>query len=361
MIAASTRGAGRGRRSPRRRIGVLVFDQVKTLDFVGPAEVFLEANQRIDSYEIVLISPDGGDITTSMGMRVGVSVSAAEAGELDTLVVPGSERALEVFTDPALLEAVSLLAARSKRIASICSGAFGLAALGLLDGRRAVTHWKFTERLAAGYPDVSVEADAIFIKDGNVFTSAGVAAGIDLALALVEDDLGPDDARAVAQLLLVYLRRSGGQSQFSASLRASAPRTPVARAIAEYVAADPSRPSSMRDLAAHANVSPRHLARVMREEFGTTPAAYVNSMRLDLATRYLESGASVARAAADAGYRSPDALRRAFTARLGVTPSEYQRRFRSAHRESGSEAAVLDLDSAGRLAPLRDEIEHASA
>lgn len=324
-----TRGSSRP-----RRIGVLVFDHVKTLDFVGPAEVFLEANQRIDSYEIVLISPDGGDIVTSLGMRVGVACSAADAGELDTLIVPGSEVAPELFSDPELLDAVALLASRSRRVASICSGAFALAALGMLDGRRAVTHWKFTALLAARYPAVDVEADSIFVKDGPVSTSAGVAAGIDLALALVEDDLGPDDARAVAQLLLVYLRRSGGQSQFSVSLRGSATRTPVAQSIAEYVEADPTRPCTISDLAAHANVSPRHVTRVMREEFGTTPIAFVNSLRLDLATRSLESGASVGRAADDAGYRSVEALRRAFTARFGVTPSEYQRRFRSAHRRT---------------------------
>jgi transcriptional regulator GlxA family with amidase domain len=333
MNARALSVASRSKRSPRRRIGVFVFDQVKTLDFVGPAEVFLEANQRIDSYEIVLISPDGADVTTSLGMRVGVATSAEQAGELDTLVVPGSEHAPDVFRRPGVLEAVALLAGRSRRIASICSGAFALAELGLLDGRRAVTHWKFTDLLAARFPAVAVEPDAIFVQDGNVFTSAGVAAGIDLALALVEDDLGPDDARAVAQLLLVYLRRSGGQSQFSASLRASAPRSPIARSIAEYVAADPARPATVAALAAHANVSPRHLTRVMRDELGTTPMGFVSAMRFDLAIRYLESGASVARAASDAGYRSAEALRRAFTARLGVTPSDYQRRFRSSDRD----------------------------
>ncbi|NQX28656.1 DJ-1/PfpI family protein [Microbacteriaceae bacterium VKM Ac-2854] len=316
----------------RRRIVVLLFDGVKTLDFVGPAEVFLEANQRIDAYEVVMLSADGADVTTSMGLRVGVQGAAADSGPIDTLIIPGSERAPAIFEDPQLLAAARELVGRSRRVASICSGAFALAALGLLDGRSATTHWKFADTLAARYPLTTVEPDAIFVVDGPIHTSAGVAAGIDLALALVEEDHGPAVARTVAQLLLVYMRRSGGQSQFSASLRAETPRTPVARAVAEYVNADPTRPCTLTDLAAHANVSTRHLARVIREELGMTPMDYVNSMRLDLATVLLESGSSVARAAVDVGYGSPVALRRAFVARLGVTPSEYQRRFRTTRR-----------------------------
>lgn len=326
----------------RRRVAVLLFDGVKTLDFVGPAEVFLEANQRIDAYEVVMLSADGADVTTSMGLRIGVHGAAADSGPIDTLIIPGSERAPAIFDDPALLEAARDLAGRSRRVASICSGAFALAALGLLDGRTATTHWKFTDTLAARYPAVVVEPDAIFVVDGPIHTSAGVAAGIDLALALVEEDHGPAIARSVAQLLLVYLRRSGGQSQFSASLRADPPRTPLARAVAEYVNADPTRPCTLADLAAHTNVSTRHLTRVIREELGVTPTDYVNSMRLDIATVLLESGSSVARAATDVGFGSPVALRRAFVARLGVTPSEYQLRFRTTRR---SEAEAVPVAS----------------
>lgn len=312
-----------------RRIGLLLFDGVKMLDFVGPAEVFLEANQRVDGYELVMLSPDGSDVTTSMGVRVGVHAAAADAGELDTFILPGSESAPAVFRDDELQRAVLSLAGHARRVVSICSGAFGLAEAGLLDGHAATTHWKFADVLASRYPSVAVQPDAIFVRDGRVSTSAGVAAGIDLALALLEEDHGADHARAVAQLLLVYMRRSGGQSQFSASLRARPARTPLARAVAEYVDADPTRPCTLRDLAAHANVSTRHLARVVRDELGMSPIEYVNSMRLDLATGHLESGASVAQAAAEAGYPSPAALRRAFAARLGITPSQYQRRFQT--------------------------------
>lgn len=316
----------------RRRIGVLLFDHVKMLDFVGPAEVFLEANQRVDGYELVFLSIDGADVTTSMGVRVSVQAAARESGDLDTLIVPGSETAPQVFSDQGLLAAVSELASRSRRVASICSGAFALAATGLLDGKEATTHWKFVSQFEAAYPDVVIRPDSIFVRDGDISTSAGVAAGIDLALALVEEDHGAAVARSVAQLLLVYMQRSGGQSQFSASLRASPPRTSVARAVADYVNADPSRPSTLTDLAAHANVSTRHLTRVVRDELGMSPLEYVTSMRLDVATGCLEQGHPVARAGELAGFSTAVAFRRAFVARLGITPSEYQRRFQTTSR-----------------------------
>jgi len=332
-----------GSQRVRRRIGVLLFDGVKTLDFVGPAEVFLEANQRVErsrSYELVLLSPSGGDVTTSMGMRVGVQASAADGGHFDTVIVPGSESAPAVYDDPALLEAVRLLASRARRVTSICSGAFALAATGLLDGRTATTHWKFAERLAAMYPGVSVEPDSIFVRDGHIYSSAGVAAGIDLALSLVEEDHGADVARAVAQLLLVYMQRSGGQSQFSVSLRGPAPRTDVVKAVAHYVNSDPTRPCTLTDLARHASVSTRHLNRVVREELGMTPMDYVNSMRIDLATSALESGSSVAQASVASGYSTPVAFRRAFAARTGITPSDYQRRFQTTRSGASVERGV---------------------
>jgi len=317
---------------PKRRIGILLFDGVKMLDFVGPAEVFVEANQRVDGYELVMLSHDGADITSSMGLRVGVHAAAADGGQFDTVIIPGSEFAPGVYDDAAVRESVLLLASRTRRLTSICSGAFALAATGLLAGKSATTHWKFAAHLAELYPDVDVRPDSIFVRDGLTYTSAGVAAGMDLALALVEEDHGADIARGVAQLLLVYMQRSGGQSQFSASLRAKPPRTPVARAVADYVNSDPSRPSTLRDLAAHANVSTRHLTRVVRDELGMTPLEYVNSMRLELATGYLESGSSVAQSASLVGYSTPVAFRRAFAAKLGITPSEYQRRFQTTER-----------------------------
>lgn len=327
--------------SERRRIGILLFDGVKALDFVGPAEVFSETNLTTDAYELRFFSPTGADVTAFMGLRIGVDGAAADSGPLDTVIIPGSELAPNVFDDRAVREAITTLAKRSRRIASICSGAFGLAATGLLDGHPATTHWKFADVLASRYPAIRVDSERIFTKQGDIYTSAGVAAGIDLALSLVEEDLGPEVARSVAQHLLVYMRRSGGQSQFSAALKMPAPRTSIARAVAEYVGDDPARPTSVAELAAHVNVSPRHLTRVIRDELGVTPAAYIASLRLELAVNLLESGETVAQSASGAGFASPAALRRAFSARYRVTPSGYQARFRSTASEPADEATVL--------------------
>lgn len=313
-----------------RRIGLLLFDGVKALDYVGPAEVFIEANQTVDDYEVVLLSPTGADVSTSLGARVSVHASAAEAVELDTLIVPGSEQRPSVFARGELLDAAAVLAQRSRRLVSICSGAFVLAALGVLDGRSATTHWKFADELTRLYPRVDVQADRIFVRDGTVATSAGVAAGIDLALALVEDDHGPDVARRVAQGLLVYLQRSGGQSQFSTPLRARAPQESVVRKVTDLLEASPAAAHTVADLARHANVSVRHLTRLFREELDASPAEYLADLRFDLARCSLEAGASVAQTAADAGFSSAESLRRSFVSRLGISPSQYQRRFRSA-------------------------------
>lgn len=314
----------------RRRIAFLLFDGVKTLDYVGPAEVFVEANQAVDDYDVVLLSPDGQDVATSLGSRVSVHGAVDGSGGFDTVVIPGSELPPHEFVRSPLTDAAASLASRSRRVVSICSGAFVLAEIGALDGRRATTHWKFTPELARRYPSVRVDPDAIFVRDGDVFTSAGVAAGIDLALALVEDDHGADVSRQVAQLLLVYLQRSGGQSQYSVPLRARAQTASVVRRATDLVDADPTRTWSVTDLARLVATSPRHLARRFRDELGQSPSEYVNAVRFDLARMRLEGGVSVTETAAQSGYGSPEALRRTFVARLGISPSQYQRRFRSA-------------------------------
>ncbi|MEV4686748.1 GlxA family transcriptional regulator [Microbacterium sp. LWH3-1.2] len=314
-----------------RRIAFLLFDGVKSLDYVGPAEVFVEANQAVQGYEVVLLSPDGRDVMTSLGGTVSVHGAAREAGDFDTVIVPGSELPPRDFAQGPLTDAAAALAARARRVVSICSGAFVLAEIGALDGRRATTHWKFAPELERRYPGVRVESDAIFVRDGDVSTSAGVAAGIDLALALVEDDHGADVARQVAQLLLVYLQRSGGQSQYSVPLRARAQPASIVRRATDLVDADPARAWTVPALAALVAVSPRHLTRRFREELDQSPAEYVMAVRFDLARVHLEAGTNVTETAAQAGYGSAEALRRAFIARLGISPSQYQRRFRSAH------------------------------
>jgi len=315
--------------SARKRIGILLFDGVKTLDFVGPAEVFVEANQGVDGYDVVLLSPDGKDVATSIGTRIGVHSAAATAGEFDTVMIPGSEQHPRDFVTPEVLAAARLLSGRTRRLASICSGAFVLAELGALAGRRATTHWKFTDDLAKRYPDITVDPDAIFVRDGDVYSSAGVAAGIDLTLALVEEDHGADVARQVSQLLLVYMQRSGGQSQFSAPLRAPTPQTRTVRNIVEVIERDPSHPFTLAELASRANISVRHLTRLFRDELDSSPSEYIGELRFDSAKVCLEGGATVAEAASHAGFGSTEALRRAFIARLGISPSQYQKRFRT--------------------------------
>ncbi|KJL40394.1 MULTISPECIES: GlxA family transcriptional regulator [Microbacterium] len=313
-----------------RRIAFLLFDGVKTLDYVGPAEVFVEANQAVRGYDVVLLSPDGHDVMTSLGTTVSVHGAADDAGDFDTVIVPGSEMPPHEFARGPLTDAAAALATRARRVVSICSGAFVLAEIGALDGKRATTHWKFAPELQRRYPRVRVEPDAIFVRDGGVSTSAGVAAGIDLALALVEDDHGADVSRQVAQLLLVYLQRSGGQSQYSVPLRARAQAASIVRRATDLVDADPARAWNVPELAGLVAVSSRHLTRLFREEIGQSPTEYVTGVRFDLARVHLEAGANVTESAAQAGYGSAEALRRAFIARLGISPSQYQRRFRSA-------------------------------
>ncbi|QIS10063.1 GlxA family transcriptional regulator [Nocardia arthritidis] len=315
--------------APRKRIGFLIFDGVKLLDFVGPAEVFVEANQTVCDYEVVVLSPDGCPVRTSIGTRIEVNGAAADPGRFDTVVIAGSELPPARFVTEQVLAAACSLSSRTRRFASICSGTFVVAALGLLDGRRATTHWKFAGELAHRYPAVDVRPDAIFVRDGNLYSSAGVVAGVDLALAMVEEDHGPDVARRVAQSLVVYMQRAGGQSQFSAHLNGPAPRSPLVRRAVDLICADPAYPHTVQTLAAHARVSPRHLTRLFRAELERSPAEYVGFVRFCTARDLLHAGHSVTEAAITAGYGTSEALRRAFIARLGISPRKYQQRFRS--------------------------------
>lgn len=317
------------RRSTTVRVGILVFDGVKLLDVAGPAEAFAEANLLGASYELVLLSPDGNDVVSSVGMRVSVDAAAAEAANFHTVLVAGGD-ALPVKQVPAgLVAAAGHLASNTVRMSSICTGAFVLAAAGLLDGRRATTHWKHTQELALRYPATQVEPDAIFVSDGGIHTSAGVTAGIDLALALIEDDHGPDLARAVARSLVVYMQRSGGQSQFSAPLQGEPPKSSPLRPVLDAVQADPAAEHSVPVLARSANLSVRHLTRLFREELQTTPSKYVELIRFDTAKALLDAGYSITEAAERSGFGKSEALRRTFIAKIGVPPSKYQQRFRS--------------------------------
>jgi len=310
-------------------IGFLVFEGAKMLDIAGPAEVFAEANLSGADYRISMLTVDGADIRTSIGVRVAADGGAFDERHFDTVLVAGGEPfpAHQVPAD--LADAAAFLASHTRRIASICTGAFILGAAGLLDGKRSTTHWKHASELARRFPSSVVEPDLIFVKDQETYTSAGVTAGIDLALSLLEEDLGPDITRTVARSLVVYMHRAGGQSQFSAVLESPEPRTPALRAVVNRVHADPTADYTLESLARIAMVSSRHLTRLFHEELGTTPGRYVESVRFELAKSRLDSGHSVTMAAELAGFGSPESLRRVFVHRLKMSPQRYQRRFMS--------------------------------
>lgn len=311
---------------------VVVFDGVKLLDVAGPAEVFAEANRFGASYRLVMASVDGADVTTSIGTHFAVTTRIDDVEFADTAVVSGGDELVGRPIDPELVDAVRRLQSRSHRMASICTGSFILARAGLLAGRRATTHWRHARLLARAYPDVMVEPDAIFVRDDCVYTSAGVSAGIDLALALVEHDHGADLVREVARSLVVFLRRAGGQSQFSTAVEAKPPTRSVLRVIADAIAANPAADHSVKALASQASLSTRQLTRLFQTELGTTPARYVEAMRIDAARAALDAGSLVADAARTAGFGSPETLRRVFVREFGISPKAYRDRFTSTAR-----------------------------
>ncbi|MER6978963.1 GlxA family transcriptional regulator [Streptomyces carpinensis] len=319
-------------------VGVLVFDDMKMLDLSGPAEVFSEANRYGADYRLTVVSVSGKPVRTSIGLQVPVDTDADSAPAFETVLVPGGDLLPGRPVDPGLSAAAKRLADRAGRVASICTGAFILGAAGLLEGKRATTHWQHTTMLARSHPSMRVEPDAIYVKDGTTYTSAGVTAGIDLALALLEEDHGPDLTRNVARSLVVYMQRSGGQSQFSASLQGPAPRTPVLRLIQDMVQADPAADHSLDALAERVRVSPRHLTRMFRAELDTTPMKYVELIRFDMAKALLDAGHSATEAASKSGFPSYESLRRAFARHLGVSPTRYQHRFTTTR--SGSRTAT---------------------
>ncbi|MFV8182938.1 MULTISPECIES: DJ-1/PfpI family protein [unclassified Streptomyces] len=309
------------------RVAFLTFDGVTLLDVSGPLEVLDQARRLGCSYAPVLVSPAGGVITTSSGAALAQTVAADQVGRIDTLVVAGADVLAERPPGQALLAAAAQLAERARRVASVCSGAFVLAELGLLDGRRATTHWRHAETLARRYPRVRVEPDALHIHDGRYVTSAGISAGIDLALALVEDDHGADVAREAARELVVFMQRPGGQSQFSTALKTPPARSDLLGPIVAAVLADPAADHSLPTMAASAAVSTRHLARLFQAELHTTPARWVERVRLDRAQQLLLDGHSVTAAAQRSGLGSDETLRRAFARHLRTTPTEYRKRF----------------------------------
>ena len=314
------------------RVAILAFPRFQLLDVAGPADVFAEACRQLgqpNAYQVQVLSTQSGMLASSSGLLMAVDASiASHKGAIDTLLVAGSPDLDDMAGDTSLDDWLQRQARRVRRYGSVCTGAFVLAASGLLDGKRVATHWNSTERLAADYPATCVEPDAIYVQDGQLFTSAGVTAGMDLALAMVEADHGRELALKVARALVMFLKRPGGQSQFSAHLAAQTAEKSSVRELQDYVLAHLRNDLSVPVLAAHAGMSERNFARTFRSETGTTPAEFVENARIDAARRLAEDTDLPAKRLADAvGYANVDGFRRAFGRRLGVSLVEYRRRF----------------------------------
>ncbi|MFE4588416.1 GlxA family transcriptional regulator [Streptomyces laurentii] len=322
----------------RRRIVIVLFDGVDLLDVTGPPEVFslaLRETKEAAGYRVLLAAAALTPVTTAAGVRVlpDLTFEEAAAGGIDTLVVPGAvevddERRVHPVVEPGLVAWVRTLAARAHRIASVCVGAHLLAAAGLLDGKRATTHWSTAQRLAADHPAVTVDPDPIFIREDNVWTGAGISACLDLSLALIADDLGEAVALRVARQMVMYLKRPSGQSQFSVPLEQIAATRRI-EDLRHHILRHLAEPLTVVDLAAYAHVSDRHLTRLFKTELGMTPHAYIESVRVEKARHELESSdATLERIASVCGFGTTDTLVRAFRRRLDTTPTEYRRRFR---------------------------------
>jgi len=318
---------------------MLVFPDLQILDAVGPLEVFARANQVFAErhagapppYELHLVARAAGPVATSTGFALVAPSSLTEVrGPLDTLIVAGGNGVFAAGRDRALMRWLGRQAPRARRVASVCTGAFLLAELGLLDGLRVTTHWSACELLQRRYPKLRVDPDPIYVREGRVWTSAGVTAGMDLALALVEDDLGRDVALAVARRLVLFLKRPGGQAQFSAQLAGQlAGREPL-RDLQAWIAEHPEADLSIEALARRVAMSPRNFARVFTRQVGRTPARFVEETRVEAARRRLEESEDGLDAiAAATGFGSTETLRRAFLRVLCVNPASYRSRFRS--------------------------------
>jgi transcriptional regulator GlxA family with amidase domain len=316
-----------------RRIVILAFPGVQPLDVIGPAEVFSGADVLAGggAYTVEVVAKEPGPIATRAGgySLMPKTTTARCRGPIDTLVVAGGLGVAEAENDAGLIRWIRSAARRSRRVTSVCSGSFLLARAGLLEGKTVTTHWSSTAELARRHPELEVDPKPIFVRDGDVWTSAGVTSGMDLSLALVEEDMGRKIAMEIARWLVVFLRRPGGQAQFSSHLEAQlAERLPL-RELQSWIADNLDTDLRVDALAERASMSPRNFARFFRRETGITPAAYVEVLRVERARQLLEeAGDPVELVAAQCGFGTPETMRRAFARRVGAAPAEYRARFR---------------------------------
>ena len=315
---------------------IVCFPGVQPLDVVGPHEVFVGATRLLEAggkrapgYRVDLAATTPGPVTCESGLTLFAPRPLPRSRAIDTLLVPGGDGVFDARADRKLVGFVRRAAAGARRVGSVCSGAFVLAEAGLLDGRTVTTHWRRAARLADDYPAVDVEPDPIFVHDGPIWTSAGVTAGIDLALAMVEEDHGAELAQIIARNLVMFLRRSGGQSQFATPVWTPLASHDAVRAAQELVNADPATDHRVDVLAHAVGMSARHFTRRFHEQTGESPARYVERVRVDHARGMLEThDAGVAAVAKRCGFGTAETMRRAFVRRIGVPPDDYRKRFR---------------------------------
>ncbi|WP_374652351.1 GlxA family transcriptional regulator [Dongia sp.] len=319
------------RRKAPREIVMFVFPGAHLLDISGPMSLFAAANDFAGyrAYEVSLAATRPGIVTTSSGLGIAAARRIGRVLKgIDTLLVAGGIGIDAQMRECTVIRWLRAQAPHCRRVASVCSGALLLAEAGLLDGRRAVTHWERCARLAADYPKIRVERDPIFVRDGRFYSSAGISAGMDLALALVEEDLGTDVAADLAREFVLYMRRSGGQAQFSPALKAQETGPGRIAELQQWILAHLERPLTVEDLAARAAMSPRHFARRFLDEAGMTPAAFVAAARVDAARAALAAGRErIEQVAARLGFGSAERLRRTFQRHLAVTPSQFRQHF----------------------------------
>ena len=311
-----------------RSIVIVGYDGCQTLDVTGPAEVFAgAARMRPGSYTVTVASELGGVVRGTSGVGL-TTVPMPRRGAIDTLIVAGGFAAPDLASDDRVVGSVRSVARRARRVTSVCTGAYLLAAAGLLAGRRVTTHWSAASDLAQRYPDVTVDPDPIFVRDGAIWTSAGVTAGMDLALALVADDLGHDVAHELARWLVMFVRRPGGQSQFSQSLRPPRAQRPFLRDLQDWLPDQLASELSVATMSRRANVSPRTLARAFRAELGTTPAAHITALRMERAKQLLTAtDVPVTTVAGECGFSAPETFHRAFRRAVGTSPERYRQHF----------------------------------
>jgi transcriptional regulator GlxA family with amidase domain len=320
----------------KQRVEFLLYANALGLDIMGPLDVFtLAAECLADSgscgqgYETFFAGEKKGPVYLSSGLCLMAQTPIGEGTPPDILVIPGGRKPDRLAGNKGLIERIRMQALRAKTIVSICNGAFILAACGLLDHKKATTHWLEADRLAREFPDIDVRKDQIFVRDGNVLTSAGVTAGIDLALAMVEADHGASLAMRVARMLVLYLRRSGGQSQFSEPMKLRDRSGGAFIKLHDWISKNLDQSLSVEELADFAGMSPRNFSRSFTKTTGIPPGRYVELMRLNRARELLEfSDASIKEIAQASGFRREEGLRRAFTRHLAIRPSQYRVHFK---------------------------------